>query len=699
MSFSRTFPEWIFNTYTHDLNLSSLEGSHVYTSFINQTSIECFGLSGARRIQNFHIIKFGYPLRRSGYLCATFIIHFNRQQTHYAYLYWPDRGRSCPEPEYVCLSPTFDSRDGEYRHRFLWYQHFIQGYQNNQNLLSDVEKVILDLMTHNVVSIKTKVYTSTRTQRSHIIKFIKDRRLCLKLLCAVISIDAPRIHDNLFPFHTSKNYISILSQLAQDGKNWNIWSPAARYQLAVFITGFEKQPCRTQCGQKLVPLTMQEALHESDINYAPWREIWICQRATDLVINGIAPMFPIFNNWTYLYGIDGGLFENSSTQKRFKLSTLARTEINRLEDDYSTTLDSINIYQIMNDVKNYKLQLILDSKALCITSEYVGQTLASLPALIRQAGTLSPAYLRIYSDATMQARYMFDLCYGVHMLHTRLGTIHSDLHLNNATMFELDNRYKGVPSTEGIQYFSTTSCPVIAYVAGPRGEKDTYIFPHDGWFACIVDFSQSIVGLESRSYTSQTLYKTQIIKAVRLLGSYLPNLSEKQTELIKQKSQENTEALFHILTAIDFLAIGRNYKKLLEDTAATPPGATKIDVHEAGIHLAAKVEQLAIDHLMCIIDWLNGSLTFPFAGDCIIPKVFASYSFASWRPVLNKNTLVNIYNGNNVIKYRSDAYNTFPKWARFDELEQHLDGRPLSQVTGDRGTKPFLNTIDNLEID
>ena len=60
------FIRWVYETYHDQQRLSRLEGSKEFKRFITSADIETFPLSGARRIQSFHIVKFGYPMRRAG---------------------------------------------------------------------------------------------------------------------------------------------------------------------------------------------------------------------------------------------------------------------------------------------------------------------------------------------------------------------------------------------------------------------------------------------------------------------------------------------------------------------------------------------------------------------------------------------------------------------------------------------------------
>ena len=745
------FVQWVYETYQNQLRLSDLEGSRKFRNFIESADIKTFSLSGARRTQSFHVIKFGYPMRHAGYVTAAFTVRVFepgstslQREAHYAYMYWPlqtGKASAANEPEYICLSPTFESRDGEYRHNFLWFKQFQEGYETNTSLLSRIEECILEAIADDEVGFDTLFYPNDdskhRTAHKAAIAYADTSRLGLKSLVAILAVDALRAKMGTLQNHASSGYVQVMEVLYKKCQNaLKGWSEADRALMSVFETGKPNQPHRTQCGQKLIPLTIRESLHINDINFSPWREIWISERVTDLIVNGIAPMFPIYNNWTYLDGIDQSIFENSAMRERFSRSLQAEKVAASLRQarelagqDRATESDArmgqldAHILESLEYAQDY---IMLTNLAMCSTSEYVGMTLYSLPTTIRRSSAISPAFLRMFENPAMQAKYFFDLCYGAHVLHTRVGAIHGDLHVNNMTLYELSNQFKGTASDSGIDFTSRYKNPVIAYVVGgdnvtTRGEADTYIFPHDGWFACLIDFSRVIIGpgvrrvIAAKSGEAFTagFYRSQITRALRILHYYIPSYVKQHQEKIKGFLLADFETLFRIMTAVDFLAIGRNYGALLQEvlTAHREPGdKTTLKVASDGIRLAKIIEEKALAHIIShLIDLVEDKagrrrgIEVPFAGDTILPSVFDNYRYSAWASgaipahiefTLANATLVDVYNGAAPFEYSGSDPAQFPPWARFDKLEQHLGGIKIAQVTADRGKRMFLESQD-----
>ena len=720
------FMRWVYETYHDQQRLSQLDGSKKFKRFITSADIETFPLSGARRVQSFHIIKFGYPMRRAGYLTAAFVVRVREaspdtlleactpHEAYYAYAYWPrdlEKDISAEElPEYLCLSPTFTSSDGEYRHSFLWFKQFQEGYEALAEKLGPIESLVLEEIQKCEIAIEQMFYPN-----DPVLNYVESRqRVGLKALVATLAVNAVRAREKTLQAHASAGYVRVMEVLYARCKNvFKSWSDADRAEMSVFETGMPDQPHRTQCGQKLIPLTIHEALWVGNINFGPWREMWVNEKVTELVVNSVAPMFSIFNNWAFLNGTNPTLFENRKILHRFGRSRLtenvaelvreARVVIRQSRaaetDPGMGQLDAI----LFQAAKYAQDSLLLTDLAVCATGEHVGNTIGSVPEIVSRSRTVSPAFDRMFKNPAMQARYLFDLCYGAHVLHTRVGAIHSDLHLNNMTLYELSNQFQGTAAADGITYAPRYANPLIAYVAGPRGEADTYVFPHDGWFACLIDFSRAILGpgtrtaivAESGESFATTFYRSQFSRILRVLEHYVPDLYQTHQEKIKGALFGDFDTFFRVLTAIDFMAIGRNYGALLKKAP--------LEVNPVGIETAREIERRAAAHLADslarLVEGPKDGDRIPHAGDIVIPSVFGGYRYPAWEsrsaPAgirLSRATLVDVYNSKAPLDYSGSDPARFPPWANLDVLTRHLGEIKIGVVTSGRGDRPFLES-------
>lgn len=720
------FVRWVFETYQDQLHLPEIEGSRKYHRFLDTMNVDSILLSGAARAQSFHVMKFGYPMRRAGYTVAVCSVHANipgspngPKEAHFAYVYWArDTLARGEPPEYICLSPTYESRDGEYRNRFLWYQDFIKGYEALSSRLSPIEEHLLQEIDNDQLAIDMYLYPSRQGSTGGDIA-----RLPLKALVAALSVDAYRIKSHTMQVHANPEYSAVMEFIVKScGPLLDAWDTTFQRKLSVFITGTENEPLLTQCGQKLVPLSVRESLQVEDVTFAPWREIWIGRRATDLIVNGIAPMYPIFNNWSMLSGVDQSLFENEAMREKFERSLRAEQSADSLrvarlgkaaETDYRMGQFDAHIYDAIVYAQDY---IQLTDLAICATNEFVGNTVESTPTITRRSENVNPGLLRMYADPAMQARYIFDLCYGAHILHSRGGIVHSDLHRNNMTVFAPHNQFNSVRSGGKITGY-TERClnPVIAYVAGDRGEADTYIFPHDGWYLCLIDFSRGILGPGARAQLEAEhgaafaagFYRDQVNRTLRTLHHYIPNFVQEHQEKIKGLLLANFDAMFHVISAIDYLAIGRNYAALLSELKNDKRTAEErqydrrvLEVAPEGIKIAQRIENLALEHLITQLSSLiaGDRVSTAFAGETIIPEVFADFSYSAWEEGrsapfrLRDATLTDAYNGAAPMKYSGSDYERFPPWARFDEMVRHLGDFTMKDLAS-RTDRPFLQSL------
>lgn len=707
--------EFVYEAYRGSLGLGALEGGGGYHAFLDAP---CDRLSTLKRIQAFHIVKFGYPLRRAGYTVAVFGGRMSTTDSrsrpagaYYAYAYWP---RGAEAPEYICLGPTYDSRDGEYRHRFLWYPQFREGWDCLREQLAPYEELLLAAMGADELLLDVHVFPDTA---EHVYPFLDGGRLGLEALSAVLALDGRQVLSGVLDTHATAAYSALLRALC--GRDLPLFAdqdPAGDElgrQFAVFQAGAEGEPYRPQCGQKLTPLTVREALLVGDAALAPWREAWVGQRAADLVVNGAAPGFALYGNWTYLDGAGAALFENPPMRQKYARSLQVEGVVQSLRAARKQArpdatpggfrlqqLDS-RLYEALLYAQDF---LVLTDLALCAVTEYVGRTASSTAAMAaisaRQRIRQSPAVRRIFADPGLSVRYLFDFCYGAHALHTRAGAIHSDLHTNNLTFFEHRNLYECGPEGKYRRHFPEAR---IAYVAGPRGEAETYVFPHDGWYGCIIDFSRSLLGPAARPALAAEkgepgaarFYAEQAGRSLRVLEAYAPHFAKKNQVRLRSLFLSAPDRTFRAMSAVDFLALGQNYGALLRRVAAQGD----LEVCPQAVACADAVKRHALEHLIGrfsdLLEAADGGPPpeVPYAGEALLPAVFGDRLFPRLQGdgALRGAELLEVFSLASPAQYSgTDGRGPWPPWGSLDELGAHLGGLPLAAVTADRGGRPFL---------
>src|SRR5437016_1289517 len=117
MSEWKEFDEWFTKQLIAPLALSKLEGSPVYRRFLQSLQDAPDWVSGTSRMKAFIRLKYGFPMSSDGYTCVVMTATAGKASAIYALAFVAEQ-----KIAYVCVSPTFDSKDGEYRHRLVPFE-------------------------------------------------------------------------------------------------------------------------------------------------------------------------------------------------------------------------------------------------------------------------------------------------------------------------------------------------------------------------------------------------------------------------------------------------------------------------------------------------------------------------------------------------------------------------------------------------
>ena len=436
-----------------------------------------------------------------------------------------------------------------------------------------------------------------------------------------------------------------------------------------------------------------------------------------MVLNAICPSFAFANQWTCLEGVGGGVFENPKVLGRYRLGSIATASVQKLREARAVvkpeTADSIaasgydaHVYESIEYAQGF---LLMSEEVLYSTDEHTGFTLGSFPTFISTYPNPRPEFTCTVSQLDAFAKIAFDYLYGADCLHRVVGAIHGDLHMNNKTVYRAGGTHIASKRGDSTTFTPIVETPLSTYVAGPRGEADTFVFPFTGVLGCIIDFSRALIGPEG--YAAETLkrdngeaYVTNFMRdqrnsVLRAFHRAAPTFTEKNQEALKAAILANPEAVFRVLSYTDFMSIGKSLVTVLDSKPSGPYPANFAPSVELKT-FAKKVETTARDGLLTYLTDLVESKTtvepkrIPYAGEALLPKLFAKYLYTAWDPaVLRKGTLVDAYNFNNKMTYSGTDYEQFPPWARLDKLEEHLGEVKLTDMFTTGNIKAFLESI------
>lgn len=719
--------EWYAAQYLAATGVGDVEGGGRFKTFMKgfpALSLDArmpHPITGKQRMSNFLSLKLRYPLGPDGYTCSAMTAMIDTVAAHYAYAYWR-RGREQEDPEYICIGPTYDSRDGEYRPNFIRYPIFVSTYELMAKTLSEFEEGVLDMVAGGDLELKSVIYPESAAE--HIIDRDDQTRLPVVTFAVALLMDLWETERDMLMAHTSKSYVSLMKsvlvlrpELVKQSTKCNLTDP----RVVAFTLGHASQ-ATVQCGQKLVPMFTREAMQFSDYNLAAWRELAVGRVASDLVLNFISPSFSLYNQWAYIEGADAALFENPAMKDRYKRGHAieeasrslreSRQHLNNaksLQNYHTEELDAL-IYESLEYAQSY---LTLSPVALAHTMEHVGRALPSVGAYARRSPALRPTVEDVFASRDSVACFLFEFAYAAHCLHTKVGAAHTDLHSNNLTLYTWGAAADLMLKADTIEYRAFYDNPVVAYIAGTRGEADTYVFPATGISGCLIDYSRCILGPAFRPHLEEgrspqyaiNFYRDQVNRVMRTLYRYAPTYVEKNQEAIKASVLANFDAVFPVLCAVDFIAVGRSVAATLLEamTIVDNNEIRPFEVSQAGVDLATQLEHAARELFITGLHDLAESagarrgMRIPlFPGETLLEKVFGEWLFPRWVAADPKRArsaqLVDVYNYNNKLRYNGDDYAKYPPWARFDEIEQHLGEHKLTDLF-ERGIDPFLDAL------
>ena len=659
----RDITEWYAEQYRLAVGLSPgvppCEGGTTYTESIKSFPVNCTSggivgvpLAGRQRMETFLEMKMRFPIGTVGYSCASFSASYSAGvETVYAIAFWPNQRQgqrqgqrqepeqfgSDADPEYLCVSPTFDSRDGEYRRRLLPYKTFCALVEQHADRLASFEDAVSTMSTGGALKLKTECFGNLAT--AECLPGLKESRLPLVALAVALMLDSGAAVQGLLALHTHKNYSDFIASCLRDAAvGESLTLPVLERVLIDFTTGASSR-LSVQCGVKIVPMFARETQLPFDYNLGAWRELEITKLVGDITVAYISPSFAIYNQWSYVEAVSARLFENRAMLDRYERSLVAeravadlrsgRAQVDgapaALHNYYSEELSS-HIYESLEYAQSH---LVMSSVALLHSIEHVGLTLAGWPAFIRRSAVVRPSQQQLFADEASFARLLFEYAYGARCLHEHLGVVHGDLHSNNLTVYGW-GRAEAKRSGPDAEFRMLYTDPVVLYLAGPRGEADSYLFPAAGISGCLIDYSRAIIGPAFRprleagrsAQYATNFYRDQVNRVMRTLHRYAPEYVLKHQDAIKGAAYADFGAVFGALCAVDYIAVGMSVASVIEQASGAPDDEAlrRFECAPGALALARRLEaagrEALISALHVIVSARIGGDSAPCLFDC-----------------------------------------------------------------------------------
>lgn len=708
--------KWYRAQYVESVGLGSIAGTDRFKAFtaklpeISNIPNYPTPLAPIRRIMGGLIeFKVKYAIDADGYDCVSLTVSINGVSAIYGYAYWRKTSTQS-QPDFICVSPTFKSRDGEYRSRFITGKDFYEAYDDPECKLEPFEDAVLSLVQNNGLVLDLMAYPDAFADIAS--RAADETRLLIMTFTVALGLDLRYCHQNILEFHTEQKYVTVLKTILDLKPEFHdIKKYHTKRRIHLFGGGGKYGDLGLKCGQKIVPMFVREIITAYDYNMSTWRELIITKAASDLALNFISPSFALFNDWFFVEGVDASLFENAAMKDHYTRANAVQASALTLKDarnklesaEQTLSVKRLDSY-IYESIEFAQSHLLTSNDAMLLSIEHVGVTMGSLPTRIKNLPGAHQSVIDAFTSKANAAKYLFDLAYAVHCLHTKLGVIHCDLHIFNMTLNRWGLFTLKTSETETVFMYDN---PVTAVALGDT-EMETYIFPATGNSSCIIDYSRAVLGSMFRPHLEEyqtpqfatNFYNDQNGRIFRTLSKYDPDFVTKNADIIKDAIIHDVDTVFKVLSAVDYIAIGAGMTAVFKmgDPPSNPtpfeaPQVRPYIVDPSAIKLAETVEYygrelyiMALQDLVAITEArLAGKpikSNIQFAGHALIKKVFAEWSYPKW--ALSESAkgakIVDGYNYNNTVKYSGQHYSKWPKWAQFDQIEPHLGDQTMESV-------------------
>lgn len=613
--------------------------------------------------------------------------------------------------------PSYISCDGEYRSQFSAFKSLVKAKKIYGDIWNEIEEYVNRIRIRRQWSPYTSYfYPKMEQERSNteVEYAVKNELIPLTLLTVSWFIT---IFDELIGMtktHINQNYKSIfLQEKATDIEFLKeLIKKYGEERIELFKTAItqtsensQNKNLFLQCGYKMIPLNIKEVQDPLKLRYKPWREYFISNRCNDLVINAIAPNFAIMLDWFYIKNSRKGLYDNKSQYDRMKHSELAKNILQVLYEAQRGTyfatenLKSINktsgeikqwisnkfkkLNEKIDDPINYSIEeIIMSEVTLAFVNEYVGRTFADSIEMTQNSKPYNTLIGQPFKDSGYNyfAKYMFELCYGLFCINSKLGLIHGDFHLNNATI--------------GPLYISDDKQHINRRVLYNINDQ-MFMFPNNGYFGCIIDFSRCIINPANyldltdasipSSYTlvdnEERFINAEINNLITLYVQLFPNKLKQRDELVVL-FKNYFDAAFRLLTCIDLYMFTIRLSRIMRQMKVSP-SKKSLDLVDcinkmSNIYIATEMNYLINDPS----EYSKKILADDFPILTIIKKCFSEFITTD---ISDKNiTITDIYCYSNEIKHSLDRYETFPDMLKYVKYETDGHLHEVKEVSKQR---------------
>lgn len=583
-----------------------------------------------------------YAAPRTGVVLTSLRIKFAKIDLIYGYVHSYD-----DQPQFYNMAGSLISQDGEYRKDLVPMRQMNVSLEAFPQVFGVLIPHISGLIKDGLITVEYEHFPKDSTVN---LGLIPTYVLAVAWLCDYFMTDIGVVDKHLYGQRAEMTIqfpgaAAIYSQIKSlKGLGMAQFISCTKYP--------DSRPASTNCGQKLIPLLRTEIGFPFDIVQQVWREIYINEAVSTLMMNNIALGFAFTAGWYYIRGAGPSMYDNPAMRAKYANSAVAGEIIGDLKDaakhtersgmgypsddprhDIQTPIDDTFGHlrnDILRDIGFVNSHLRLSDYAICMVSVHTNVTFSNI-SILANINKATPLL-----DLPIFSRLVFDVLYSLYCLNTRIGAMHSDLHINNATVMRLQ--------TYGNVEFGNT-----AYVIG----DDIYSLRYDGFIGCVIDFSRGVLGDTDRlagefdPITIGQLRTQQLGQMTDLVERHFPDIWKIERVRLTMLGEDDPVRLFRLCSIIDAYSFSKGLWAMFQsDERYAHCGET---LGQFAADIAAATEEIFMAELETIHAATPPPEHWPMLA--LIRRMYREKYRIDWPPPVRVSHVVN---SNNPLKYDID---------------------------------------------
>lgn len=562
-------------------------------------------------------------------------------------------GCGFPTPLYIMTGGTYISRDGEYRHRLIWYETFLEA-----EFPTPLDEYVTDLINENELAFHTSLFGGASLdddERSRILNRLEEDRIALRAFQACWMVDTVTfLKSGLTPNHHHLAYAKLMyRETEQEDKVVldEIMKEKTYEEIVVFNSKWiiTEKHGRLEIGCKYIPLTVGDLEDMVDPRVPVWREYKLTQKLADLAVSGVCSGFPIIRGFFYVQNVHEGFFDNPEIQQDFIVQDHLQASVEKIKEAQkvlrqSQQEDPTNRLQSFEEGLEQPLEradryLRLSGLALATVMEHVGSTARDLPRMVyrmildQRAGAFRPYINTAMFSTTAFLKVFFDWMWGFLCMHAE-GVMHADPHLNNITFQRVSKTFQrdtSPPTADTYQYYqilelrdvdgtnrivATTppiDFPFTKYTLRSPTEDEPaleYLFPYYDIAGGIIDMSRALLRdiPADNAEVAESILDGQIKWVMYLLELFgesedcLDLVTKNRARLVYLMQTEWPD-MFRVLSVLDAWTLSFYWGGLLTEKVLKEQGIT-LEVHPSIREMLVRVHKISVEWLRMMLQTL-----------------------------------------------------------------------------------------------